>query len=890
MLYRVERGANYGWSVMEGCQPVLGERERGPTPIVPPTAEHSHTESRSITGGYVYTGQRLPELHGAYIYGDYVTGKVWGLRHDGHNVTWQRELVDTPLAIVCFGIDRKGELFIADYATGTLHRLVPRPPADVNQKFPTRLSETGLFADTARHLAAPGVLSYSINAEAWADGTTAERFVALPGLSRLTVYEKENVQIGHVKGMWRFPPDGVLAKTVFFRDGATRQRRRIETQILHYNGDDWCAYTYLWNDRQTDAELVAAEGADLQLTLPDPAAPSGSRRQSYRVASRTECLLCHTTRGGSIYGFTPAQLNRAHSEQAASNQLRWLVDIGLFELPVDVKTPPLADPYDDAASLNQRARAYLHINCSHCHLRGGGGSSYFDVRAPLPLERTRLLDQRPNHGTFGIAGAQVVHRGDPTRSVLYYRMAKLGRGHMPHLGSNTIDERGLKLIGDWIASLAEGSDGHSTSPHGDAIADEPIESRLASTSNALGLIRAIDARQLKPTVIRDAVAKGAAHGDPQVRDLFERFVPEEHRIQRLGSAVRPDELLALSGNAERGKHLFFDAPGVTCRNCHRLGSTGAQVGPELDAIGRKLTRPQLLESILEPSKAVDPKYVAWLAETSQGQVHVGLLVERSDAAVVLRDAQNRLQRIAASDIEVLAPQRQSLMPELLLRDMTRQEVADLLAFLAEQRAEPGAKPQANLVVTWAIDDLNTIGGHKVAVYGQPRVIDTPQGRAVEFDGVDDGLIVENHPLAGAKEFTAEVVFRPALGGPREQRFFHLQETGSENRVLFETRIDGPDWFLDTYIKSGAADATLYAEGFKHPIGPWYQAAIVVDGRTMKHYVNGKLELEKPLAFAPHAAGQTSIGMRHNRVHWYQGAVRQARFTPRVLQPEEFLKP
>jgi len=883
MLYRIERGANYGWSVMEGSQPVLGERQRGPTPITPPTVEHSHTEARSITGGYVCVSERLPELHGAYIYGDYVTGKVWGLKHNGGEVTWRQELVDTPHAIVCFGRDHNGDVYLVDYESGTLHRLVKRSNAEVNRAFPTKLSETGLFGDVARHIPAAGVLPYSINAAAWADGATAERFVALPGTSRLSVYEKENVQIGHVRGMWRFPIDGVLAKTVFADTPAGR--RRIETQLLHYNGDDWSAYTYLWNDEQSDANLVGAEGVDLQLTVADPKAPNRTRRQSYRVASRTECLLCHTTRGGSIYGFTPAQLNREHDYGGGkANQLATLARIGLFEQPVDLHTPPLADPYDTSADLNQRARAYLHVNCSHCHLRGGGGSSYFDVRHQLPLDKTRLLDLRPNHGTFGIAGAQVVHRGNPARSVLYYRMAKLGRGRMPHIGSGVVDEAGLNLMWDWIESLA--SLNSESSHSGD---NGNFATQLASTSGALAALHAIDTHQLCSDISQRIIAEGIASTDPQVRDLFERFVPEELRVRRLGSVVRPAELLAMSGDAERGRRLFFDAAGVTCRNCHRIGTTGNQLGPELSGVGRKLNKAQLLESLLEPSKTVDPKFVTWLVETSQGHVHVGLLKEKTDRQVVLHDAQNKTVRIDVSDVEVLSPQRQSLMPDLLLRDMTPQEVADLLAFLAEQRAVPeeAAMPQA---VAWKIDNLATIGGHKVTVLGQPRVIETPRGNAVEFDGVDDGLIVDCHPLAGVREFTAEVIFRPDADGPKEQRFVHLQQAGSENRVLFETRLDGQQWFLDTFIKSGDAGVTLFAEGFKHPIGPWYHAAIVVDGRAMKHYVNGTMELEQELAFQPHGAGETSIGVRHNRVHWYKGAIREARFTPRVLKPEEFLKP
>ena len=90
MIYRVEKGGNYGWAITEGPQPVLPEVTPGPTPILPPTISHPHSEASSITGGYVYRGSLLPDLKGAYIYGDFQSGKVWGLRHDGKQVTWQQ--------------------------------------------------------------------------------------------------------------------------------------------------------------------------------------------------------------------------------------------------------------------------------------------------------------------------------------------------------------------------------------------------------------------------------------------------------------------------------------------------------------------------------------------------------------------------------------------------------------------------------------------------------------------------------------------------------------------------------------------------------------------------------------------------------------------------------
>ncbi len=112
LIDKVERGGNYGWSVMEGPQPVHVEGRRGPSPILPPTKAHPHSEAASITGGYVYRGTRLPELAGAYIYGDFQTGTVWGLRYQGGTVSWQNELARTPLHLVAFGETHGGELYL----------------------------------------------------------------------------------------------------------------------------------------------------------------------------------------------------------------------------------------------------------------------------------------------------------------------------------------------------------------------------------------------------------------------------------------------------------------------------------------------------------------------------------------------------------------------------------------------------------------------------------------------------------------------------------------------------------------------------------------------------------------------------------------------------------
>ena len=208
----------------------------------------------------------------------------------------------------------------------------------------------------------------------------------------------------------------------------------------------------------------------------------------------------------------------------------------------------------------------------------------------------------------------------------------------------------------------------------------------------------------------------------------------------------------------------------------------------------------------------------------------------------------------------------------------------------DKTAAPPAAPEAGATpVTWRLDNLEEIGGHPVTVLGEPTLIDTPGGRALEFDGVDDAIFLDVHPLQGMSKFTVEVVFNPYADGAAEQRFFHMQEDGSESRVMFETRlVEGDRWFLDTFIKSGEQSVVLYAEDDTHEIGQWQHAAIVVDGETMRHYVDGQLELSDTLQYQLQSSGRTSLGVRINEVHWFKGAIRTARFTPRPLGPDEFL--
>jgi glucose/arabinose dehydrogenase len=271
----VRRGENYGWSVYEGSHPFYLERRRGPTPHVPPTIEHPHAEFRSLTGGVVYRGGRLPDLDGAYIYGDYSSGRIWGMKHDGRRALWHRELADTSLQIAAFRVDHRGDLLIADHGGG-IYRLVPRPAGEPTAPFPTLLSRTGLFSSTEGHRADRALIPYSVNAPGWADGALAERFLAIPGA----------LKVGFDQGRgWSFPDGTALVQTLSLGRGPgdDAARSRVETRILLRQQGEWEGYSYRWNAAQSDATLVPKEGEDAEIA-PEPPGPGPASGGASRVA------------------------------------------------------------------------------------------------------------------------------------------------------------------------------------------------------------------------------------------------------------------------------------------------------------------------------------------------------------------------------------------------------------------------------------------------------------------------------------------------------------------------------------------------------------------------------------------------------------------------------
>jgi len=236
------------------------------------------------------------------------------------------------------------------------------------------------------------------------------------------------------------------------------------------------------------------------------------------------------------------------------------------------------------------------------------------------------------------------------------------------------------------------------------------------------------------------------------------------------------------------------------------------------------------------------------------------------------------------------------VPALIRRICFAATIAALVPLANAMAQPPTASPSSTAQERiWRFDQINNIGGHPTEVLGHPSVINSPYGKAVEFHGDGDAIIVPEHPLAGATAFTWEVIFRPDADGPEAQRFFHIAErdtaTGndSDNRLLFEIRIVDKQWCLDSFAGNRGANLTLLNCKALHPLGQWFRVTTVWDGKVMKNYVGDELQGEGPLVMQPEGPGRSSIGMRLNRVYPFKGAVLMSRTVPLALSPSEFLK-
>jgi uncharacterized repeat protein (TIGR03806 family) len=432
---KVTLGGNYGWRCFEGTSDYPNSTSPNPcgpnrSSAIAPIAQYDRTLGQSTTGGFVYRGNAIPNLHGRYVFADFVSGRVWHIARDtAPTLTLDANSAgfDSGLQVSSFAQDAEGELYMVHFG-GTLHKIVPATGG--GRTIPTLLSATGCVASDAKQPAS-GLIPYAPNAPFYSDDAVKTRWLALPDGQRIAV---------DGNGDFEFPNGSVLVKNFAFGG------QLVETRLfMRHNDGNWAGYTYEWNVQQTDAIRVVG-GKTVQ---------AGGR--AWEFPSEAQCLNCHSLAAGRTLGLEIGQLNGdfGYPGGRTANQLGTLNFIETLA-PALTQTPDqlplIPDPFG-SAPLGQRARAYLHTNCSYCHRDGGPAQGDMDLRYDLALGETRACDTTPEFGDLGIVDPRLIAPGSAARSVLVARIDRTGADAMPPLARHLIDTAGVQLISEWVNGL-----------------------------------------------------------------------------------------------------------------------------------------------------------------------------------------------------------------------------------------------------------------------------------------------------------------------------------------------------------------------------------------------------------------------------------------------------
>lgn len=427
---QVVAGGNYGWRCFEGNHSYNGTCGPNAASAIKPVAEYDHGQGSAITGGFVYRGNAIPALSGRYVFADYGTGRLWHIAPDTAPTLQVSAGLNTGINPSSFAQDHAGEIYLTNL-NGSLHRLIAGSSS--GHAIPTQLSATGCVNPADATQPAGGLIAFEPNAPFWSDGAVKSRWMALPNGQNIIV---------NPDGDFDFPNGTVLRKD--FRLNS----RLIETRLfMRHNDGNWAGYTYEWNAAGTDAMRVVG-GKTVQ-----------KEGQDWLYPSEAQCLLCHTAAAGRSLGPEIPQLNGplTYSQTGrTANQLLTLNGLGMLSpslaQPAD-QLPAMPNPYAGAGTLNDRARAYLHTNCSQCHRPGGPTSIDMDLRYSTPLANTHACEELPAN-SLGIANARRIAVGAPARSLIVVRPGLTDTNSMPPFQPRQVDAAGVQLLTDWVNSLA----------------------------------------------------------------------------------------------------------------------------------------------------------------------------------------------------------------------------------------------------------------------------------------------------------------------------------------------------------------------------------------------------------------------------------------------------
>lgn len=318
--------------------------------------------------------------------------------------------------------------------------------------YPEKLSAWNIFQGKLSALQPKaGVVPYSLNTPLYTDYAEKSRLVRLPAGTSVEYKTNEVLDF----------PEGTLLIKSFYYSADFRKpgsnKNIIETRLLIKEAQTWKAITYVWNDEQTEAYLEIA-GDDKQVTFIDKA---GKKQQvRYVIPNQNQCKGCHNSNDQIMpIGPTVAQLNGdLLYASGKKNQLAYWKAHGMMQhspaLAAIPKTPVWNDP--KSGNLNDRARAYLEINCAHCHRKEGPAQTSGLYLTAHEKDPTAIgINKSPVAAGKGSGGKMVdILPGDATASILWYRMQTKDPGErMPELGRNLVHREGVALIKEWIDKM-----------------------------------------------------------------------------------------------------------------------------------------------------------------------------------------------------------------------------------------------------------------------------------------------------------------------------------------------------------------------------------------------------------------------------------------------------
>jgi uncharacterized repeat protein (TIGR03806 family) len=317
-----------------------------------------------------------------------------------------------------------------------------------------RLSEYGFFEGKINQQnPALGVMFYKLNSPLFSDYAQKLRFVRLP---------KGTVVEYNADSVFQFPTGTAIVKTFYYNNddrNIKKGRRLIETRVLLHEEKGWVSLPYIWNDEQTEATLEVAGGNTMVSYLDE----LGNKKEfEYSVPNMNQCKSCHERNGVmSPIGPSARQLNGEHEyETGNENQLiKWKHEGLLKNMPDDMKSIPQFVNYADVSkSLDSRARAYLDINCAHCHNKAGQAQTsglYLDWKT---TDSTAYgFYKTPIAAGRGSGDLKFdIDPGKPNESILWYRMNSTDPGvMMPEVSRKLIHAEGVALISEWIKMMNE---------------------------------------------------------------------------------------------------------------------------------------------------------------------------------------------------------------------------------------------------------------------------------------------------------------------------------------------------------------------------------------------------------------------------------------------------